>query len=99
MPLEEVRRLYLDLSPGDLEDLGLTTACVLLMTFQLQKHIRWILSWITSMDFTVANSNSYLPDSAKALTSIGKHAKPKTYFRIKRKEKGSLLLLRRWHWL
>ena len=41
--IEKVRRLYLDLSPGDLEDLGLTTSLHSLINdfAELQKNIAW----------------------------------------------------------
>ena len=78
--IEGVRRLYLDLSPGDLEDLGLTTALHSLLDefADLQKNIIWTIK--------LDNLDGLLPLSAQtaiyrvvqeALTNIGKHAKPK----------------------
>lgn len=90
--LDGVRRLYLDLSPGDLEDLGLTTALhALLDEFaDLQKNIIWTIK--------LDNLDGLLPLSAQtaiyrvvqeALTNIGKHAKPKhVSLEIKREEQG-----------
>ena len=90
--LEGVRRLYLDLSPGDLEDLGLTTALhALLDEFaDLQKNIIWTIK--------LDNLDGLLPLFAQtaiyrvvqeALTNIGKHAKPKhVSLEIKREKQG-----------
>lgn len=86
--IEEVRRLYLDLSPGDLEDLGLTSALHSLLDefADLQKNIIWTIK--------LDNLDGLLPLSAQtaiyrvvqeALTNIGKHAKPKqVWVEIKR---------------
>jgi PAS domain S-box-containing protein len=74
----EVRRLYLDLSPGDLEDLGLTAALRLLMDdfAALQKDL--------SVQIELDNLDGLLPVPVQtgiyrimqeALTNIGKHAK------------------------
>jgi signal transduction histidine kinase len=90
--IEEVRRLYLDLSPGDLEDLGLTTALHSLLDefADLQKNIIWTIK--------LDNLDGLLPLSAQtaiyrivqeALTNIGKHAKPKhVSLEIKREKPG-----------
>ncbi len=90
--IEEVRRLYLDLSPGDLEDLGLTTALHSLLDefADLQKNIIWTIK--------LDNLDGLLPLSAQtaiyrvvqeALTNIGKHANPKhVSLEIKREKQG-----------
>ena len=85
--IEEVRRLYLDLSPGDLEDLGLSTALHSLIDdfSQLQKHIRWTIK-LDDLDglFTLSTQTAIYRIVQEALTNIGKHAKPKNVFlRIK----------------
>lgn len=88
--IEEVRRLYLDLSPGDLEDLGLTTALRSLVDdfSQLQKHIRWTIK-LDNLDglFPLSTQTAIYRIVQEALTNIGKHAKPKNVFlRIKREK-------------
>jgi PAS domain S-box-containing protein len=81
--IEEVRRLYLDLSPGDLEDLGLTTALHSLVDdfAQLQKHIRWTIK-LDNLDglFTLSTQTAIYRIAQEALTNIGKHAKPNNVF-------------------
>ena len=86
--IEEVRRLYLDLSPGDLEDLGLTTALHSLVDdfSQLQKRIRWTIK-VDNLDglFGLSTQTAIYRIVQEALTNIGKHAKPqKVVLRIKR---------------
>ena len=85
--IEEVRRLYLDLSPGDLEDLGLATALHSLVDdfSQLQKHIRWTIE-LDNLGglFALSTQTAIYRIVQEALTNIGKHAKPKNVFlRIK----------------
>jgi PAS domain S-box-containing protein len=81
--IEEVRRLYLDLSPGDLEDLGLTTALHSLVDdfSQLQKHIKWTIK-LDDLDgiFPLSTQTAIYRIVQEALTNIGKHAKPKNVF-------------------
>jgi PAS domain S-box-containing protein len=81
--IEEVRRLYLDLSPGDLEDLGLTAALRSLMEdfSQLQKHIRWTIK-LDNLDglFPLPTQTAIYRIVQEALTNIGKHASPKNVF-------------------
>ena len=78
--IEEVRRLYLDLSPGDLEDLGLTTALHSLVDdfADLQKHIKWTIK-LDNIDglFPLSTQTAIYRVVQEALTNIGKHAKPK----------------------
>jgi PAS domain S-box-containing protein len=91
--IEEVRRLYLDLSPGDLEDLGLTTALRSLVDdfFQLQKHIKWIIK-LDNLDglFALSTQTAIYRIVQEALTNIGKHAKPKNVFLGIKREKQSV---------
>jgi PAS domain S-box-containing protein len=88
--IEEVRRLYLDLSPGDLEDLGLTTALRSLVDdfSQLQKHIRWTIQ-MDNLDglFPLSTQTAIYRIVQEALTNIGKHAKPKNVFLGIKREK------------
>jgi PAS domain S-box-containing protein len=88
--IEEVRRLYLDLSPGDLEDLGLTTALHSLVDdfAQLQKHIKWKIK-LDDLDglFTLSTQTAIYRIVQEALTNIGKHAKPKNVFLGIKREK------------
>lgn len=78
--IAEVRRLYLDLSPGDLEDLGLTAALHSLIEdfMDLQKNISWRVN-IDSLDglFPMPMQTAIYRVIQEALTNIGKHAKPK----------------------
>lgn len=81
--IEEVRRLYLDLSPGDLEDLGLSAALRSLVEdfSQLQKHIRWTIK-LDNLDglFPLPTQTAIYRIVQEALTNIGKHATPKNVF-------------------
>lgn len=78
--IAEVRRLYLDLSPGDLEDLGLTAALhSLIDDFRdLQKDLDWTVN-IDNLDglFPLPIQTAIYRVVQEALTNIGKHAKPK----------------------
>lgn len=78
--IEEVRRLYHDLSPGDLEDLGLTTAIRSLVEdfAELQKHIKWKvnLDYLDGL-FPLSTQTAIYRVMQEALTNIGKHANPK----------------------
>jgi signal transduction histidine kinase len=90
--IEEVRRLYLDLSPGDLEDLGLTTALHSLVDdfADLQKQINWTIN-IDDLDglFPLPTQTAIYRVVQEALTNIGKHAKPRhVSLEIKRGEQG-----------
>ena len=91
--IEEVRRLYLDLSPGDLEDLGLTTALRSLVDdfSQLQKHIKWTIK-LDNLDglFALSTQTAIYRIVQEALTNIGKHAKPKKVFLGIKREKQSV---------
>jgi PAS domain S-box-containing protein len=77
--VEEVRRLYHDLSPGDIEDLGLTNALENLIEdfARNQPDITW------QVDLPDLAENFALPVQTiiyrlvqEALTNIGKHAEP-----------------------
>jgi signal transduction histidine kinase len=86
--IEEVRRLYLDLSPGDLEDLGLTTSIRSLIEdfAYLQKQIKWTIK-MDDLDglFPLPIQTAIYRIIQEALTNIGKHAKPQNvFFEIKR---------------
>jgi two-component system, NarL family, sensor histidine kinase DegS len=78
--VEEVRRLYHDLSPGDLEDLGLTTALGnMVEDFQeLYADIDWKVD-LTDIDglFPLPIQTMIYRIVQEALTNIGKHAYPK----------------------
>jgi PAS domain S-box-containing protein len=75
----EVRRLYLDLSPGDLEDLGLTAALdSMIEDFgALQEKIKWQVK-IDNLDglFPLSVQTAIYRVVQEALTNIGKHADP-----------------------
>lgn len=75
----EVRRLYLDLIPGDLEDLGLTAALHSLIEdfVELQKQISWEVE-VDNLDglFPVPIQTAIYRVVQEALTNIGKHAQP-----------------------
>ncbi len=77
--VEEVRRLYHDLSPGDLEDLGLTTALRnMVEDFQeLYEDVEWKVE-LTDIDdlFPLHIQTMIYRVVQEALTNIGKHANP-----------------------
>jgi signal transduction histidine kinase len=77
--VEEVRRLYRDLSPGDLEDLGLTTALRnMVEDFQeLYEDIDWYVD-LAGVDnlFSLPIQTMIYRIVQEALTNIGKHAYP-----------------------
>jgi signal transduction histidine kinase len=77
--IDEVRRLYLDLSPGDLEDLGLTNALEALIEdfAALQKNIRYTVH-LENLDglFELPVQTAIYRVLQEALTNIGKHAEP-----------------------
>jgi PAS domain S-box-containing protein len=77
--IDEVRRLYLDLSPGDLEDLGLTNALEALIEdfAALQKSIRYTIH-LENLDglFELPVQTAIYRVVQEALTNIGKHAEP-----------------------
>ena len=90
--IEGVRRLYLDLSPGDLEDLGLTTALRSLVDdfADLQKHIKWTIK-MDNLDFLfpLSTQTAIYRVVQEALTNIGKHANPKhVVLKIKREKQA-----------
>ncbi len=77
--VEEVRRLYRDLSPGDLEDLGLTTALrTMVEDFQeLYAGIDWNVDLADIDDlFPLPIQTMIYRIVQEALTNIGKHAYP-----------------------
>jgi PAS domain S-box-containing protein len=78
--IDEVRRLYLDLSPGDLEDLGLTNALEALIEdfAALKKSIRYTIH-LENLDglFELPVQTAIYRVVQEALTNIGKHAEPK----------------------
>lgn len=78
--IAEVRRLYLDLSPGDLEDLGLTTALTALIDDfrNFKKDISWTVD-LEDLDglFPLPVQTAIYRVVQEALTNIGKHADPR----------------------
>ena len=78
--IKEVRRLYHDLSPGDLEDLGLTEALRDMIEdgAGLQKQITWDTR-LDNLDglFALPVQTAIYRVVQEALTNIGKHAKAK----------------------
>ncbi len=78
--IEGVRRLYHDLSPGDLEDLGLTIALGNMVEDfkELQPQIKWKVE-VDNLDglFDVPAATVIYRVLQEALTNIGKHAQAK----------------------
>jgi PAS domain S-box-containing protein len=78
--IKEVRRLYLDLSPGDLEDLGLTEALrdMIEDVASLQKKVKWSVM-LDNLDglFPLPVQTAIYRVVQEALTNIGKHSKAK----------------------
>ena len=96
--IEEVRRLYLDLSPGDLEDLGLTIALRSLIEdfADLQKQIKWTIK-IGGLDglFSLPIQTAIYRVVQEALTNIGKYARPaKVFVEIKRVNQGVSFIIK-----
>jgi PAS domain S-box-containing protein len=87
--VSNVRRLYLDLSPGDLEDLGLTAAMQSLIDEFATGHKK--IKWTVNLD-NIDNLFSEHSQTTiiyrllqEALTNIGKHAEPtKVSIRLKK---------------
>jgi len=78
--IEDVRRLYLDLSPGDLEDLGLTGA--LRAMIEDLTEVKPGITWSVRLDnldglFPAPLQTAIYRVVQEALTNIGKHAKAK----------------------
>ena len=96
--IEEVRRLYLDLTPGDLEDLGLTVALRSLIEdfADLQKQIKWTIN-IDGLDglFSLPIQTAIYRVVQEALTNIGKYARPaKVFVEIKRVNHGISFIIK-----
>lgn len=96
--IEEVRRLYLDLTPGDLEDLGLTSALRSLIEdfADLQKQINWTINF-DDLDglFPLPIQTAIYRIVQEALTNIGKYAKPANVFvEIKRVNQGISFIIK-----
>ena len=77
--VESVRRLYLNLTPGDLEDLGLTAALKSLCE-EFGRHQEKI-SWSINLDnidklFPIPVETALYRIFQEVLTNIGKHADP-----------------------
>jgi PAS domain S-box-containing protein len=89
----EVRRLYHDLSPGDVEDLGLTRALQgLIEDFGVyQRSIAWFVD-LPDLDqfFSLPVQTIIYRIVQEALTNIGKHANPE-HVNITAARKGSLV--------
>jgi PAS domain S-box-containing protein len=92
--IAEVRRLYLDLSPGDLEDLGLTTALTALIDdFRgLKKDISWTVD-LEDLDglFPLPVQTAIYRVVQEALTNIGKHAAPRRVSLTATREDGRVV--------
>ncbi len=87
--IKEVRRLYHDLSPGNLEDLGLTEALrdMIEDVASLQKKVKWsvILDNLDGL-FPLPVQTAIYRVVQEALTNIGKHAKAKNVSIVARRE-------------
>jgi signal transduction histidine kinase len=95
--IAEVRRLYLDLSPGDLEDLGLTGALHSLVEEFMA--LTQDLSWTVEMDdidglFPLSVQTAIYRVIQEALTNIGKHAEArKVTLAVRREPQGVSFLI------
>jgi PAS domain S-box-containing protein len=87
--IKEVRRLYHDLSPGDLEDLGLSEALrdMIEDVAALQKKIKWEIM-MDNLDglFPLPVQTAIYRVVQEALTNIGKHAQPKNVAIVAKRE-------------
>ncbi len=92
--LNSVRRLYFDLSPGNLEDLGLTGALRQMLDVFAKQHkdIRWQIR-LDNLDreFPPPTQTVIYRIVQEILTNIGKHAKPsRVSVRVKRNPTAAL---------
>jgi PAS domain S-box-containing protein len=94
--IKEVRRLYQDLSPGDLEDLGLTEALrdMIEDVAALQKKIKWevILDNLDGL-FPLPVQTAIYRVVQEALTNIGKHAKAKNVAIIAKRKSHEIFII------
>jgi signal transduction histidine kinase len=95
--LDNVRRLYFDLSPGNLEDLGLTGALRQMLDVFAKNHknIRWQVR-LDNLDreFSPPTQAVIYRIVQEILTNIGKHAKPsRVSVRVKRNPTAALFTL------
>ena len=95
--IKEVRRLYHDLSPGDLEDLGLTETLrdMIEDVAALQMKIKWkvVLDNLEGI-FPLPVQTAIYRVVQEALTNIGKHAKPKNVvITAKREDHGISIII------
>ncbi len=77
--IENVRRLYLDLAPGDIEDLGLTLALRMLIDEYARNNqdTQWSVDLINIDNcFTLPGQTAIYRIFQEILTNIGKHADP-----------------------
>ncbi|MEJ2671169.1 MAG: PAS domain S-box protein [Deltaproteobacteria bacterium] len=93
--IKAVRRLYLDLSPGDLEDLGLTEALrdMIEDVAALQKKIKWEVK-LDNLDglFPLPVQTAIYRVVQEALTNIGKHAKAKNVAIVAERKSRKILI-------
>ncbi len=92
----EVRRLYLDLSPGDLEDLGLTGALHSLIEefMALKRNVVWSVELDNIDDlFALPIQTAIYRVVQEALTNIGKHADPQRVSLAVHREDGRVSFL------
>jgi PAS domain S-box-containing protein len=91
-----VRRLYHDLSPGDLEDLGLTEALrdMIEDVAALQQQIQWQVL-LDNLDgvFPLPVQTAIYRVVQEALTNIGKHAQAKNVAIVARKESHRISII------
>ncbi len=92
--LDNVRRLYFALSPGNLEDLGLTGALRQMLDVFAKNHpdIRWKVK-LDNVDaeFSLPTQTVIYRIVQEILTNIGKHAKPsRVSVRVKRNPTAAL---------
>jgi PAS domain S-box-containing protein len=92
--LDNVRRLYFDLSPGNLEDLGLSGALRQILDGFAKNHpdIRWKVKLDNvDADFSLPTQTVIYRIVQETLTNIGKHAKPsRVSVRVQRNSTAAL---------
>ncbi len=92
--VENVRRLYLDLTPGDIEDLGLTTALQTLIDefASTNQTIHWSVNLINiDHQFSLQGQTAIYRIFQEILTNIGKHANAsQVSVRVREKDKRVL---------